>query len=159
MMATTIKLTLPGGERLEREFAKIADELKTPELLQRVARSLRTSILIRTAAGKDVLGRNFVGYSEKYKLKRLEAGRPVQWADLFFKGHMLGAMNIGTESPNKVKIFFNDAQQAAKAHGHTTGWNRRNLKKRRRFFEVSATEVDDAIDDLNSYLDELLRET
>lgn len=99
----------------------------------------------RTLAGKDVHGKPFVPYSEKYMRFRKSKGRPTDDVDLFFSGGMMAAMQ---QRPIErgVQLFFASAQEAAKAHGHNTGFNGRNPSKKREFFALSDKDVNEIRD-------------
>lgn len=96
----------------------------------------------RTAQGRDVNGKLFKPYSEKYKLFRQEAGRG-QIPNLFFSGRMLGALTHRTEGSDTVRLFFHDAQQAAKASGN---------QRHREFFGLSADDITLLMKDLETEL-------
>jgi phage gpG-like protein len=110
----------------------------------------------RTLAGKDFEEVPFAPYSESYADFRSKKGRPTDKVDLFFKGHMFGSMDWETIDGG-VRLFFNDAQQAAKAHGLHHGYLPHRLPARP-FFEMSdedadkiREQVEDAVEEMREY--------
>lgn len=131
--------------KIQKALEELDSHLIEDKMLLDIAALLHARIVARTLQGKDADNKPFAPYSPKYRAYRLKMGRPVAHVDLFFKGHMLGAITERVVAPGKVKIFFADAMQAAKAHGHQTGWRHKNLKKRRRFFAFSDEDIELAV--------------
>jgi hypothetical protein len=132
---------MQGAKEIQAAFSKLARGVVTPAMLMEAAKIIHTGILERTAKGVDADGKAFPPYSEKYAARREARGRPTSKVDLFFTGQMLGAVTERVVSGNEAHVFFADTQQAAKAHGHTTGWRGKKPSKERRFFAVGDQDV------------------
>lgn len=132
---------MQGAKEIQAAFSKLARGVVTPAMLMEAAKIIHTGILERTAKGVDADGKTFPAYSEKWAAIRRERGRPTSKVDLFFTGQMIGAITQRVVSGNEAQIFFVDTQQAAKAHGHTTGWRGKKPGKERRFFAAGDQDI------------------
>jgi hypothetical protein len=74
-------------------------------LLSEIGLYIESSILLRTAAGKDANGKFFEPYSPKYRLFRSEQGRPINRVDVNFFGTMLSSLTH-TVFDDRVEVFF-----------------------------------------------------
>lgn len=75
-------------------------------------------IVTRTADGRDVNGRPFKEYSEKYAEKKGVSRGAV---DLILKGDMLSAFEENLKQPNMVEIKIEGGVDAKKAYNHDIG--------------------------------------
>jgi phage gpG-like protein len=144
------------ADRLGRLDARLLEDM---ELVSRIASLLHARIVARTLEGRDADGRPFVPYSPGYAEWRRKHGRPVDRVDLFFRGHMMAAMQDKAESPVKAKIFFADAEQAKKAYFHHTGGAGGKKLPRRPFFALSDEDIELAVREVKDYVARRVGET
>jgi hypothetical protein len=130
---------------------EIGDHVGDKKLMTRLAQLLILGIKTRTAEGKDYQGKPFQKYTEKYRHFREKEGRPTDVVDLFFKGHMMGAMTHRVLDGMTAEIFFSDAQQGAKAHGHFYGYPPHGLPPRK-FFAASQEDLDKMAEEAKKFL-------
>ena len=120
------------------DFSKVQDLLEdksmTDRIMGRMALEQIARIKLRTAEGVDVNGKAFDDYSAKWAEVRKKKGLQTDVVDLFFEGRMLAAMDYQVTDFGEVEIYFTDALQGAKAHGHTNGSDR---VPQREFFAIS----------------------
>lgn len=105
-------------------------------------------MIVRTASGNDVDGRNFASYSRKYAEKK---GVGVSDVDLILTGDMLDSISDERQR-NIVKIKVGEGFSTDKAHGHITG---RATGKVRDFFGFNS---EDDLADVISEVDSLRQE-
>ena len=129
-----------GIDNLVFSLNDLANNSVDKELMSQVGAYVMLQIKTRTLAGKDVSGNAFVPYSSDYAFFRDETGHDTSNVNLFFRGHMLAAMDANADDTS-VEIYFNDAQQAAKAHGHNYGSAKTGLPQRE-FFALSEDDVE-----------------
>jgi hypothetical protein len=91
----------------KREFAELARDL----------------IIDRTQSGKDFDGQGFPAYKADYAEFKGVSRNSV---DLTLFGDMLNSIDYRT-TENGVEIFIDDDKQAAKAHGHITGFEKHSI--------------------------------
>jgi hypothetical protein len=138
---------------LEQDLAVFGQELDLDEVMGEIAVDQLARIKVRTLGGVDFEGEPFGPYSESHAAFRKnpprgQSPRPTDRVDLFFSGQMFGAMDWETIGDG-VRLFFNDAQQAAKAHGLHHGYKPHELPARP-FFEISdedAVKIREQIED------------
>ena len=140
-------------DKLEKDIVAFGQELDLSETMGEVAVDQLARIKTRTLKGVDFEEVPFEAYSKSYAAFRAKKGRPTDKVDLFFRGHMLGAMDWETVDDG-VRLFFNDAQQAAKAHGHHHGYKPHNLPARP-FFEASDKDAVDIREQMADAVEEI----
>lgn len=146
---------------LEEDFDAFSQKLDFKKVMGEVAVDQLARIKTRTLGGKDFKGNIFVPYSESWKQYRQnppngQSSRPVSTVDLFFSGQMYGAMDW-EEISEGVRLFFNDTQAGAKAHGHHHGYSPHKLPARP-FFEGSQDDEVEIKDQIETAINEV-RET
>ena len=147
----TLEIKTNGIDKIIKNLEHLEADLFTDDDLLELAQRVHTNILTRTADGKDADGMPFSPYSPSWAKIRKEKGRPTEKVDLFFSGHMLGAITSKIQKKGTALLFFADAQQAAKAHGHISGWNGKSDIKRK-FFALGK----DDENDLGKWVEEIL---
>jgi len=110
--------------------------------IRKLALNVRKTILDLTRAGKDIKGKGFKEYSERYvefkkKAAFFNAGTPQargnpNHVNLMFTGAMLRSMAIHSERFFS-DIFFSDAERAEIAYYHNEGYG----VPKREFFGLS----------------------
>jgi hypothetical protein len=138
---------------LEQDLVAFGQELDSDEVMGEVAVDQLARIKVRTLGGVDFEEEPFEPYSESHVAFRKDpprgqSPRPTDKVDLFFSGQMFGAMDWESIEGG-VRLFFNDTQQAAKAHGLHHGYKPHELPARP-FFEISdedAVEIREQIED------------
>lgn len=112
---------------------------KLDRAVQRMANNQKALIVLRTRSGKDVDGRPFARYTEKYREKRIAAGRSPSPVDLTFTGEMLRSIQIKKSSRGKAirirQLGFPAGGGIAGRAGPRT--KALGLSKKRKFFGVS----------------------
>ena len=120
------------------DFSKVQDLLEdksmTDRIMARMALEQIARIKLRTAEGEDVNEKAFEPYSKAWADVREKKGLQIDVVDLFFEGKMLASMDYQVTDFGEVEIYFTDALQGAKAHGHTKGSDR---VPQREFFAMS----------------------
>jgi phage gpG-like protein len=139
---------------LEEELEAFGKKLDlSSQIFGEVATDQLARIKMRTLAGKSFEGDPFDPYSDSYAAFRTKKGRATDKVDLFFSGHMFGAMDYEIIDDG-VRLYFNDVLQAAKAHGQHHGYTPHKLPARP-FFELSIEDeekiekqIDDAVNEI-----------
>lgn len=117
---------------LSKKLGEMVDELTTvsDEALTRLGWDAITLMLLRTKAGKDADGVDFVPYSESYAALKLRKG----WSStptLTMTGQMLSGITPDISGENEVTLRFGSEFDARKA-----SWN----DPVRNFFDVRSEE-------------------
>lgn len=134
-MKTTFRLTgLRATLNRLREFGVI-DALPA---FEEVGLYVIARLLQRTAAGRDVRGRFFKGYTPRYKAWRAEKGLPTRVVDLFVTGSMLGSVDSKAE-PTRVTVFVRPGTDASDV---SNALKAAALNKTRRWFAISQADKD-----------------
>ncbi|MBE9594738.1 MAG: phage virion morphogenesis protein [Proteobacteria bacterium] len=149
-----IQIDVSDFTELEEELEAFGKKLDlSSQILSEVATDQLARIKTRTLAGKSFEGDPFDPYSDSYSAFRTKKGRATDKVDLFFSGHMFGAMDYEIIDDG-VRLYFNDVLQAAKAHGLYYGYIPNQLPARP-FFELSADDevkiqkqIDDAVNEI-----------
>lgn len=149
-----IQIDTSDFTELEEELEAFGKKLDlSSQILGEVATDQLARMKMRTLKGKDYTGDPFIKYSDSYSAFRTSKGRPTDKVDLFFKGHMFGAMDYEIID-DEVRLFFSDLMEAAKAHGLHYGYIPNQLPARP-FFELSADDevkiqkqIDDAVNEI-----------
>jgi len=102
-----------------------------------MAREIINTIIDRCNSSKDLRGNQFQAYSKDYKNSDVfESMNKSSRVNLRLFGEMLNSIDFDT-SPDSIEIFFDDEEQAAKAHGHNNG---SKILPKREFFGLSDEE-------------------
>lgn len=139
-----VEVRVIGLEKAQKEIGQIPERVFSYETLTEIGLFFTSAIKMRTAEGKDVDGRPFKPYSAKYSVFREKAGYGTDKVDLFFTGAMMGAMQSeALVSQKAVRLFFLDTTDKSGARNPVKA---AGLNKDRRFFDVSADEIQQAIE-------------
>ena len=112
-----------------------------------LAKELRKHIIDRTKQGNDANGASFAPYSKNYKDSELfQTMKSSTAVNLTLFGEMLNAIEFDINE-DSVELFFDDEENAAKAHGHNNG---SKILPKREFFKLEEEFVKSKI---NYYLD------
>ena len=107
------KITL-NYEEYMKEFERLCKIPVSKDVLDRLANKIRNSIIKRTKSGKDVYGKNFKPYSEKYsKAKRKTL------VNLTDTGLMLDSIVIESKDKQRT-FFFSNREEVAEKHQYGT---------------------------------------
>jgi hypothetical protein len=109
-------------------------------LRQAVGQEILDIIKNRTDGGVSWDGKQFKNYSEMYaeSLEFQAAGKEKDEPNLTLTGDMLGLMDVIEEDKATIKIGWEDASEAQKAHGHISG----NVGVKRDFLGLNAKEIE-----------------
>lgn len=129
-----------GSQRLSLALDALSSGIVDKALMTELGEYAMFRVKARTMQGKDASNQPFKPYSKDYAFFRESKGHQTSPVNLFFRGHMLAAMDVDADDTNAT-IFFNDQQQAAKAHGHHHGSAKTGLPERA-FFALSDDDVD-----------------
>lgn len=122
-----------GLQRLIKRFRYFGQQVFSERLMNEIGMYAISQIQIRTAEGKDVEGRPFSPYSERYRLFRKKKGRSVDKVNLFFTGSMMGSMtHEATE--DSARIFFMNTSDKSDVLNPLKAWA---LNQKRSFFALS----------------------
>ena len=125
-----------GLQRLIKRFRYFGQQIFSERLMNEIGIYAISQIQIRTAEGKDVEGRPFSPYSERYRLFRKKKGRSVDKVNLFFTGSMMGSMtHEATE--DSARIFFMNTSDKSDVLNPLKAWA---LNQKRSFFALSKYE-------------------
>ena len=114
--------------------------------LERVARECRRIIQKRTASGLDKSGNKFKPYSDEYKESApFKATGQSTAVDLRLSGEMMTEFDVVRVRDNQFALGFDDAEQRAKAHGHTVGKEGGSNVPKREFIGLSKGELESAL--------------
>lgn len=138
-----LSINVEGAEETVKALKHFSADLIDQKMMDRIGALIELGIKRRTAKGRAYTGAAFQAYSPNYAEYRMEHGRPVNFVDLFFRGHMMAAMTHKA-TKQEVEIFFADSQQAAKAHGHHFGYSPKGLPSRQ-FFGASKGDIEKAV--------------
>ena len=136
-----LNLTTLANSNLDSAVArKLRIVLYSTDFKILFANRIIDEIVNRTQDGIDKKGSSFVAYSKSYKSSTVFDiyGKSKQ-VNLTLTGSMLSSVD-SIISREKIIIYFNDDEDAAKAHGHINGSN--NLPKRD-FFGLPPKVIDD----------------
>lgn len=138
----TVKIT--GIAAARAQFAKINEFLASPKPMEGIVADIKTTILEKTAMGKDYMGRGFKAYSKAYAKKKMgmtATGRP----NLKLSGTMLGALSTEVKDARHGTVFVASVSEpkggAASdmlAQIHTTGTGK---QPQREFMNLATTAV------------------
>jgi hypothetical protein len=123
------------------------------DLKEMIGQAIIDKIKERTAAGADINGEAFKGYSKTYKesLEFKAAGKGNN-VNMRLSGDMLELMDFSING-NTIKIGWDDVEQSKKAHGHITGGG---FLPKRNFFGVTNDDLKDIKKDfLNALKDKV----
>ncbi len=128
----TIKITIPPlAQTLTDDILK-----KRQEAFKGAVLSEQAELISRTQSGREISGKGFSAYTEKYAKFKKARGRNDSPPDLTFSGTMLKAIDsrFETDADGSVRatIFFNQPLEAAKAQGN---------QEKRPFFGFSEKQV------------------
>lgn len=102
-----------------------------------MAREIINTIIDRCNSSKDLKGNQFQAYSKDYKSSDVfESMNKSNRVNLRLFGEMLNSIDFDTTA-DSIEIFFDDEEQAAKAHGHNNG---SRILPKREFFGLSQEE-------------------
>lgn len=145
-------ITVIGIEKLRRKFTKVGKGLVDYEVLNQLGNYLATAIKYRTLAGKEISGRPFLPYTEKYRLFRIRSGRSGT-PNLEFTGSMLGSLTyVPSVSREEVKVFFMEGGRQGVSNPAKAFY----LQKKRPFFGASSEDIDELLEIYKDYVKGLL---
>jgi hypothetical protein len=144
-------VTVQAGALKER-LEGITRDMVSPKLLLRIGAFVKFRIDERTARGVDVEGSAFRPYSPRYKLFRKKEGHPTSKVNLFFSGSMLSALTFSAKG-DVAKVFFLPSQDPS---GTSNPLKAFYLNKTRRFFAMSAEDIDLITRMVNKHIQKLL---
>lgn len=172
-----MQIDLRNDEEVKQKLlyfaGRLSNELKN--ILRQTALMQKQTILDRTSDGEDFEGIDFEPYSSYWSFVRyvgIKVGRkrgkkgkwvggrkyggglPIDKVDLFFRGNMLGSMNVRNKGLFKEQIGFAGAEQQNKATGHNEG---RGGLPQREFFGASLRDIDDIFYFVNGSVDDIIR--
>jgi hypothetical protein len=111
------------------------------QILDRIGNFLVAANKTRTLAGKDVRGRPFKPYSDRYRFWRSRHGYGTT-PDLYLSGSMLGSMTYRVEK-EQVRVFFMPGKDRKGVSNPAKAfW----LQKDRQFFGIGEHEAQKIID-------------
>ena len=141
-----------GLQRLIKKFRYFGQQVFSERLMNEIGMYAISQIQIRTAEGKDVEGRPFSPYSERYRLFRKKKGRSVDKVNLFFTGSMMGSMtHEATE--DSARIFFMNTSDKSDVLNPLKAWA---LNQKRSFFALSGQDQQGIERLLREHLEALL---
>ena len=108
-----------------------------------IAQKVIDYIVKRTQEGKDISGKNLAKYSKDY-IESAEfelAGKSPSEVNMTLTGMMLSQLDLLSDSPNTIRIGWEDNEQILKAFNHNTG----DTVKPRPFFGVTEKEAKEVI--------------
>ena len=111
----------------------------TKEVLTQVGLFASQTIAQRTARGVDWKGTRFKNYSSDYADERRKKQLPVQNVDLFFSGHMMGAIKTSVKG-DTARLYFASAREKEKAARHNVG----DGVPARHFFDLTPNDIEEA---------------
>lgn len=113
-------------------------------MFDEIGHFIQFTILKRTSEGLDVEGVPFTpggpggkAYSISYEKVRQEKGLPIDHADLFFTGSMLGSMTYESSSRHARVFFMNTSDRKGMSNPAKAYYN----NELREFFGLSAKDV------------------
>lgn len=146
---------IPSLSALQRLVGATADAVLDPEFFARTGAYVRSTVEVRTLAGRDADEAPFKPYSPKYALLRLIHGVQIDHVDLMWSGQMFNQMthSVGTDW---VRVYF----LATAARDPVTGGDAgvTNAAKayfnhqRRPFFALSTPQVSEIVRDYGEVL-------
>lgn len=141
-----------GLQRLIKRFRYFGQQVFSERLMNEIGMYAISQIQIRTAEGKDVEGKPFSPYSERYRLFRKKKGRPVDKVNLFFTGSMMSSMtHEATE--DTAKIFFMNTPDKSGVSNPLKAWA---LNQKRSFFALSRQDQQEIERLLQEHIEALL---
>lgn len=123
-------------------------------LKQAVGQAVIDKIVERTQDGKDINGKEFVGYSKEY-MKLTGKDDPP---NLTLFGDMLGLLDIKQETPETITIGWNSKLENNKAFAHITGYEGHPTIKKgpvRDFLGLTEEDVNSIVDEFSSDVSDL----
>lgn len=131
--------------KLEIDLKEIfRQRIANRDLRDEIGQKILDLINKRTASGEGLDG-TFKPYSKEYRTSRefKAFGKSPGKVNLSLTGDMMGLMDVIESSSSKIKIGWDSADEAAKAHGHIVGADLPNGKKlpKRDFFGLTDSEL------------------
>lgn len=129
---------------------------------ERVGQAIIDRMLERIDKEVSVHGKSYPGeagsYSDEYasSIEFKAAGKTKGDVNLRKRGSLLNLMTIIDNSGDSIEIGWDDQINNAKAHGHMTGFNGKNLDKKREFFGANMKILKEV---KSEYIDELKTDT
>lgn len=131
---------IKGLRELNIKLDKVAHAVSSnKKLMGQLGAFVSAQIKIRTAEGTDADGLPFKPYSEEYAEFRAEAGRPVNFVDLFFHGSMLSSLVYNAEN-QRVSLYFLSTQDRNGVNNPEKAFKN---QQSRNFFSMSAEDIID----------------
>ena len=147
-------VTVIGVEKLRKKLGVIGKGLVNYGVLDKLGNYLTTAIKYRTLAGKEISGKPFKPYSDKYRLFRQMTGHPTT-PNLFFTGSMLNSLTYVPEvSKEQVKVFFIEGTDRS---GMSNPAKAFYLQDDRPFFGASSEDINKLLQIYEEYVEGLLR--
>jgi hypothetical protein len=136
-------------DKIRRRFESLHRTLTSEVILNKIGNFLVAANKARTLASKDVNGRFFKPYSDKYRFWRRKHGYGTT-PDLYLSGSMLGSMTYNVEK-EKIRVFFMPGQdKTGTSNPAKAFW----LQEDRRFFGIAKRERDYVIEMYRNYVRE-----
>lgn len=138
---------------VELTINSITDLLaNTKPVLTEVGAFAELLIKERTARGVDWRGIKFKNYNKFYAGKRKDKRLPTSHVDLFFTGHMMGAMKTKVNG-NTARVYFASKLESDKVLKHNVGAG----VPERHFFDLTPSNVADAQQIITDWFDHGLK--
>lgn len=108
-----------------------------------IAQKVIDYIVKRTQEGKDISGKNLAKYHPDYVASaEFElAGKSKNEVNMTLTGNMLAQLDVLSDSPNTIRIGWEDNEEILKAYNHNTG----DTVTKREFFGITNKEAKEVI--------------
>lgn len=108
-----------------------------------IAQKVIDHIVKRTQEGKDISGKNLAKYHPDY-IASAEfelAGKSKDEVNMTLTGNMLAQLDLLSDSPNTIRIGWEDTEEILKAYNHNVG----DTVTKRPFFGITPKEAKEVI--------------